>query len=180
MLMISALFASLMMYVAQSEQIMQKDIYRLGKLFPLAFATIILGMVGAAVTNTKLVGHWGIKRMLRFGIAMLAVADVLFIASVVVMGGTIPLPGFILAMMGHFYGFGLVMPNVNTLAMASYRHIAGTASALIGMVTSVSGVLLAQAVSSYYQKDLLAIASGFGLCLTLVLLAYWLSQKHHA
>ncbi len=43
MLMISALFASLMMYVAQSEQIMQKDIYRLGKLFPLAFATIVLG-----------------------------------------------------------------------------------------------------------------------------------------
>ncbi len=178
MLMISALFASLMMYVAQSEQIMQKDIYRLGRLFPLAFATIILGMVGAAVTNTRFVGHWGVKRMLRLGIVILIVTDVLFITAVVIMEGTIPLPGFILAIMGHFFGFGLVMPNANTLAMAPYQHIAGTASALIGMVTSVSGVLLAQAVSSYYQKDLFAIASGFGLCLTMVLLAYWLSQKH--
>lgn len=172
LIMISVMFGALMIYIGQAEQILQKDIYQLGRFFPFAFATIVIGMVIAAVTNARLVMRVGLHTILRTAIILITLTDTTFILATVLGGGHIPLWGFLLAMLVHFFSFGLIMPNINTLVLSPYHHIAGTASALIGMITSVVGLGIAQIFSLFYDASLYSMISGFAVCLACLILAY--------
>lgn len=177
LLMISMMFGGLMMYIGQAEQILQKDVYQLGKFFPFAFAAIVLGMMSAALTNAKIVMRIGLRTILRTALVMTVVTDVLFLLLTLAGSGHIPLWMFILILIVHFYSFGLLMPNLNTLALAPYHHIAGTASALIGMITSVVGLAIAQVFSQFYNGTLYAIVSGFVVCMVIMIAAYGMIPK---
>lgn len=171
LLMVSLLFGGLMSYIGQSEQILQKDVYQLGKYFPLAFAAVVLGMIAASVTKARVVMQLGMAKILFAALGIVTVADGVLFVSVLWDGGSVPLWWFIALLIVHFFGFGLAMPNLNALALEPYRHIAGTASALIGTLTSIIGVLLAHFVSGFFNGTLYAMA--FGLCGFSVLL--WLA-----
>ncbi|PID63851.1 MAG: MFS transporter [Gammaproteobacteria bacterium] len=172
LLMISMTFGGLMMYIGMAEQILQKDVYQLGAYFPFAFATIVLGMASASITNARLVMRLGLHSMLRIGLIIMVISDAVFLLATLQGDGFIPLGLFLLLFVTRFFGFGLMMPNLNTLAIADYHHLAGTASALIGMITSVTGVLLAQAVSSFFDGTLFVISYGFMACSVVLVMAF--------
>ncbi len=177
LVMIGLLFGGLMTYIGQAEQILQKDVYQLGKYFPLAFAIVILGMVGASVTNARLVMRLGMEKMVFAALGIIALADIILLISTLAGGGITALWWFIVLLVVHFFGFSLAMPNLNTLALAPYRHIAGMASALIGTLISIIGVMLAQFISSFFNGTLYAIVWGFAACTTVLWLAYWRLNK---
>lgn len=174
LLMITLLFASLMIYIGQAEQILQKDVYKLGELFPLAFAVIVLGMIAASVTNARLVMRIGMRRMILLSLTVLLINDVIFMLITLLMGGIMPLWLFLLLLTIHFFCFGLSTPNLNALALEHYQHIAGTASALIGTLTNIVGVFLAALISAFFAANLYAMAVGFMLCSMLL----WLLNRY--
>lgn len=181
LILISLLFGMLMTYVGLAEQILQKDIYHLGALFPLFFGLVVTGMLMASVINTRFVMRWGMVKMVTLALIILLFADSLLFVSVIASGGIIPLGLFIVLLMLHFLGFGLAMPNLNAMAMQPYRQIAGTASALIGTITTILGVLVAQLISHFFDGTLYCLGIGFfmgTLCLT-VLTSYLLKIRHH-
>lgn len=177
LVMISMMFGGLMMYIGQAEQILQKDIYQLGKLFPFAFAAVVLGMMGASLTNAKLVMRVGLRTILRTALVIMLLADGILFLLTLLGDGFVSLWVFIGFLMVRFFSFGLLMPNLNTLALAPYHHIAGTASALIGMITSIIGLTMAQIFSHFYNGTLYAIVSGFVACMLIAIAAYVLVPK---
>lgn len=177
LVMISMMFGGLMMYIGQAEQILQKDIYQLGKLFPFAFAAVVLGMMGASLTNAKLVMRVGLRAILRTALVIMLLADGILFLLTLLGDGFVSLWVFIGFLMVRFFSFGLLMPNLNTLALAPYHHIAGTASALIGMITSIIGLTMAQIFSHFYNGTLYAIVSGFVACMLITIAAYALIPK---
>lgn len=177
LVMISMMFGGLMMYIGQAEQILQKDIYQLGKLFPFAFAAVVLGMMGASLTNAKLVMRVGLRTILRTALVIMLLADGILFLLTLLGDGFVSLWVFIGFLMVRFFSFGLLMPNLNTLALAPYHHIAGTASALIGMITSIIGLTMAQIFSHFYNGTLYAIVSGFVACMLITIAAYALIPK---
>lgn len=177
LLMLSLLLAGLMTYIGLSEQVLQTDVYQLGELFPLAFATVIVGMVAASLTNARLVIRLDMKKMLFIGLTIIVAADTLLALSTWVGGGIISLPLFLTLLIVHFFGFGLVMPNINALILLPYKHISGTSSALIGTLTSVIGVLTAQFISSFFNGTLYALSLGFFTYMMLLWLTFLLQRK---
>jgi len=102
---------------------------------------------------------------------MLTVDTLMFIA-IWLGDGSISLWVFITFLIFHYFAFGLSMPNLNALVMAPYRHIAGTASSLIAMITTISGVVLAQIVGGFYNGDLMPLGVGYFVYAVLLWVSY--------
>lgn len=165
LVMISLLFGMLMTYVGLAEPILQTHIYQQGKLFPLLFGLVVTGMLVASLINTRFVMKAGMEKMVILALGILLITDSTLCFTVIAGEGVIPLWLFILLLILHFLGFGLAMPNLNALAMQPYQDIAGTASALIGTITTILGVLIAQLISAFFDKTTLySMGIGYIIC----------------
>src|SRR5262249_24690378 len=57
------MFGCVMGYVGSADQIFESDVYHLGKLFPLIFASVVVGQGVAAFLNSRLVRRLGTRRI---------------------------------------------------------------------------------------------------------------------
>ena len=163
----------LMTYLGSAQQIFETDIYKLGHLFPLAFAMIAICMGTASFTNSRLVKRLGMHRLSRFGMVGFTVMAAVLLAQAYVYGGRPPLLVFGLSMgLAHFL-LSLTMPNFNTLAMEPVGDIAGTASSFIGCVTTLMGAVIGGVIGEAYDGTIFPLACGYlglsSLCLLVLL-----------
>lgn len=155
-------------YVFSSQQIFT-EIYHLGRLFPLAFAAVAIGIAVAGFLNSRFVGRFGM-RVISHGalVAQVALAVVLLVAALT---DRLPLWLFMALAAANLFAFGLIFSNFSALAMEPQGHIAGTASSLFGSITTLFGIAIGAAIGQTYDGSLVpfAIGSLLGTVLALVI-----------
>jgi DHA1 family bicyclomycin/chloramphenicol resistance-like MFS transporter len=158
---------SLFAFVFSSQQIFT-EIYHLGRLFPLAFAAIAIGVAVAGFLNARFVGRLGM-RVISHGalVGYVAVGGIMLATAKLQM---LPLPLFMALAALMMFAFGLMFANFTALAMEPQGHIAGTASSLYGSITTLLGIGVGTVIGQDYDGTLLPFATGFFLC-TLAALA---------
>ncbi len=147
-------------YITASQQIFV-DVYDLGALFPVAFASIAIAIsLGTYITSRVVVLH-GMRRIshtmtLAFTLAAaaLAAAAELELASFWV---------FFVLLALTFSFFGLMTSNFNALAMEPVGRVAGSASALYGAVTASGGALLGGLIARAFDGTIVPFALGLAL-----------------
>jgi DHA1 family bicyclomycin/chloramphenicol resistance-like MFS transporter len=154
-------------FVFSSQQVFT-GIYRLGPWFPIAFASIAIGVAIAGFLNSRLVGRLGM-RVISHGALMLyvAVAGTMLLAESL---HALPLPLFMALSALMTFSFGMMFANFTALAMEPQGAIAGTASSLYGSITTLFGIAVGAAIGQSYDGTLVPFATGFFLC-TLTALA---------
>ncbi|HEY7381407.1 MAG TPA: multidrug effflux MFS transporter [Gaiella sp.] len=136
--------AAVFSYVAGSTFVLQ-EVYGLSaQAFSVAFAANALCQVIVAQTNGILIGRVPLRRMVGIGNAV-ALAGGLALLVVVLHGG-LGLVAILPCMALVFTPMGLIGANSMALAMADYPQVAGTASALVGVVGFTMGSLAAPLV----------------------------------
>lgn len=60
--------------------------------------------------------------------------------------------------------FGLIGANAGALAMEPLGHVAGTASSLQGVITTVGGALIGLGIGQQFDGTTLPFLAGFTLC----------------
>ena len=148
-------------FVFSSQQVFT-DIYKLGHYFPLAFATIAIGVALAGFFNSRFVGRLGM-RVISHG-ALVTFALVAVILLVAEKADVLALPLFMALSALMMFSFGLMMANFTALAMEPHGHIAGTASSLYGSVTTLLGIGGGMAIGQSYNGTLLPFSIGFFIC----------------
>jgi DHA1 family bicyclomycin/chloramphenicol resistance-like MFS transporter len=73
--------------------------------------------------------------------------------------------------------FGLIGANLGSLAMQEMGHIAGTASAVQGMIGTVGAALIGLAIGQAFNGTLLPLMTGLALASALALLIIWLTDR---
>lgn len=132
-------FGALFGFISSSEQVLAET-FKLGRLFPLAFACVAAALALATITNSRLVGRIGMRRLSHGALIAFTALNVVHAAVALTLGETIW--SFLAFTMAAFFMFGLMGPNFNALVMEPLGAIAGTASAAYGFATtSVSAVL---------------------------------------
>ncbi|MBV7435302.1 multidrug effflux MFS transporter [Cardiobacteriaceae bacterium TAE3-ERU3] len=159
--MLGMLFAMLMIYISQSEQIFQRDVYALGDLFPLIFGITASGMVLASLLNSKLVMRLGMHKMVHYALIAMLVSDTSMLFATMLFSGKMPLLLFVALLMVHMFCYSILMPNLNSLILEPHAKIAGTASALVGSVMTIIGVAIAHFISGLFNGTLYPIAIGY-------------------
>ena len=161
-------------YVLSSQQIFT-GIYGLGHYFPLAFATIAIGIAVAGFLNSRIVGRYGMRMISHTAlVGQLAIAIVMLIAA---LAGRLPLPFMMILATGNLFAFGLIFSNFSALAMEPQGHIAGTASSLFGSVTTLIGIAVGSAIGQYFDGTLVPLATGALLSSGLALIVVIVVEK---
>jgi len=148
-------------YVFSSEQVFT-EIYHLGHYFPLAFATIAIGIALAGFLNSRLVIRLGMRVISHTALVIYAlVAAVMLVAASTHM---LPLALYMALSALALFTFGLMMSNFTALAMEPQGHIAGTASSLYGSITTLIGIGIGVTLGQLYDGTLLPFAIGSLIC----------------
>ena len=138
-------FGALFAYISGSAFVLQ-GIYGLSpQTYSLAFAMNGLGLIAASQVNARVVERVGpATRLLRRGIVCV-VASALALLVVVSIGGltvwAVLAPMFVIVS-----SLAFVLPNATALALADHASVAGTASALLGVIQFMVGAIAAPLV----------------------------------
>lgn len=155
-------------YISSAQQVFV-DWLGAGTNFPIYFAIIALVSGTASALNAALVVRLGMWLISTIGLAMLAVGS-LAAGTIIYLGvfeGNALLVFFIGWSMMLFFLSGLVFSNLNALAMEPMGHIAGTASAIIGAVSTLASILIAVPIGQMFNGTGLPLIFGVGTCATI-------------
>lgn len=151
------------------------EIYHLGHYFPLAFATIAVGIAIAGFLNARFVARVGMRVISHSALTgYVAVAAIMLAA---VLWASLPLWLFMVLSALMMFVFGLVFANFTALAMEPQGHIAGTASSLYGTLTTLIGIAIGYMIGQDYNGTLLPFASGFFICALAALAVVAVTEK---
>jgi DHA1 family bicyclomycin/chloramphenicol resistance-like MFS transporter len=157
---ITAMFGVFFSYLASSELIFD-EVFGLDDEFPVIFGGIAVIMGLAMYTNGRIVIRVGLSRLVR--IAMMGYVGVTAVlASLAWL--TDGQPGFwifALVLAASLVMHALLVPNMNSMAMVPMGQIAGTASAVIGTVSTAVGALVGSFIDRAYDGSVMPLSVAF-------------------
>lgn len=162
---IGAMFA----YIAGSPFVLE-EIYGVSpQVFSLVFGTNALGIVTAGQVSARLVGRLQPVTLMTAGVAISLTGGLTLLA--VVLAGGLGLVGVLPALFLVVASVGLVMPNATALALVNHARVAGSGSALLGLIQFIIGGAVAPLVGLGGSRTALPLALTIATLGTLALLA---------
>ena len=153
-------FAAFVVYLSSAEQVF-REIFHVGKLFPLYFAIMALAIGAASLVNARLVMRLGMHRLITRAIAALAGFSLLYVSIISAFPAAENLWLFLAWGVASFFSVGLVFGNVNALAMEPMGDNAGIAAAIIGAVSTVLAVAIGVPLGQLYNGSTWPLVAGF-------------------
>ena len=159
------LFSTLMLV-----QPIYDQVYDRAESFPFWFGVAALISGTSSLLNALLVVRLGMQRIVILALGLQIVLSGLMLGLGL---GDLPEPyGFVFFLMWQaslFFQVGLVMGNLNALAMEPLGHIAGMAASVIGAVSTVMAAMLASPIGLMFNGTITPL---IGAVLTLATLAF--------
>jgi DHA1 family bicyclomycin/chloramphenicol resistance-like MFS transporter len=157
-------------FIVSAQQIFV-DVFGLGVYFPLAFAAVAATMALSSFINSRLVGRLGMRRISHAAVVIFTALSgtLLVLASL----DALKLWMFMLLIAGIMFLLGMVFSNFNALAMEPQGSVAGTASSLIGSITTVMAASFGHVTGQSYDGTAVPLGTAYlslGLATLLIIL----------
>lgn len=164
--------AGLYAYLAGSSFVMQ-EIYGLSqKEYGLAFAFIASALILATQLNRLLLKRWSMVKISKTANIFQALVGVAMIISV--MSGIINLTLLLGLIFCYLLCQGFIFPNTSAMALAPFKHNAGSASALFGCIQMGVGALTSALVSIFHNDTQLPMIFVMAACGIIAMLIHFL------
>ncbi len=137
-------FGALFAYISGSSFVLQGIYGASPQLFSLMFGINGLGLVAASQVNARVVERFGPAVLLRRGLGAIALSALALLA--VVTQGELGVWAVLVPMFVVLSSLAFVLPNATALALADHAHVAGSASALLGVIQFLVGAFAAPLV----------------------------------
>ena len=174
----SLAFGQLMSYINSAQQVFA-DTLGAGTRFPVYFAAIALLSGVSGFINARVVMRLGMRPLARLAFASQAVIAGAFwlawhfgLIDRLPAGTTLAL--FVAWSVTLFFMNGMTFGNITALAMEPLGHVAGTASAVLGALSSVLAMVIAVPVGLAFDGTPRALLLGVALCSAA---AFWLIHR---
>ncbi len=171
------IFGAFLAYLSSAQQIFQEQ-YGLGRLFPLYFALLSLGLGSASFLNARLVMRYGMRTLSRSALLAISGLSLIFWPVAYALAGQPPLWELMLYFLISFFCIGILFGNLNAMAMEPLGHIAGVGAAVVGSLSTLISLLLGTLIGQGYNGTVLPLVGGF-LILSIASLAvmHWAEQS---
>jgi DHA1 family bicyclomycin/chloramphenicol resistance-like MFS transporter len=156
-------FSALVAYISSIQQIVF-DAFHEGRFIGLVFASIAAPMALASWLNSRIVGRFGLRRVGHS--AALAFAIVTAVHAGVALAGYETLWTFIGLQGLTMACFAFTSSNLGTLAMEHMAPIAGTASSVQGVVSTVGAAAIGFLIGQQFDGTPLPFVLGTAACAT--------------
>lgn len=158
------LFGMMTSYLSSFELILHGTYHR-ASWFPVLFGAVGVLLAGASLASARMVRLLGMVTLLR-RVSWLGVLTSGVFLAVAFAGDGVPPLWLLMVLLSSVIPVvqGLI-PNANTLAMQPVPHVAGTASALIGTITTGGGAAIGMIVTTVYDGTARPMAIGLAVCM---------------
>ena len=166
---------ALFTFLAAGTFVLQEGLGVTTRNFGFMFAGVMLGFVAGATLAGIYSPKLGIDKSILLGLVLATIGGAMMLVLWLV--GISHWAAIILPMTGLMFGMGILRPNSIAGSMASFRHVAGSASALIGFFQMAAGATagLLLLLLPYHPGDvmpiLVAVYPGLSLLIFVLLRA---------
>jgi DHA1 family bicyclomycin/chloramphenicol resistance-like MFS transporter len=169
-------FGAFISYLASSE-LLWREVYDRGDQFPLIFGGLAAVIGLAMFANGTVVQRVGARRIIHGALfAYVATAGLGLLVALV--SGGVPNFWLFLVILGlPLFAHGLLIPNINSVAMAPLGAVAGTASAIIGAFGLLVGSAIGLVIDRMFNGTVIPMIGGFFVGSVLALLVITVSEK---
>jgi DHA1 family bicyclomycin/chloramphenicol resistance-like MFS transporter len=172
---LTLLMGALFSFINSIQQIVF-DVFGAGHLIALVFALIAGPMALSSYANSKLVMRIGSRRLLLIALTGFTGVAALHLTVAELIGENLWM--FVLLQASTMVFFGMIGANAGALAMEPLGHVAGTASSLQGVITTIGGALIGLATGQHFNGTTLPFLIGFTSCgFAALLMAVWANRS---
>jgi MFS transporter, DHA1 family, multidrug resistance protein len=168
------LFGAMFGFISASQQIFV-EIYGLGPYFPVAFAVMASTIAIAQFINSRVVRHFGMRRISHTAILVYLTMAVIWASFA--LAGPVPFPIFFGLLLVIQFFFGWAASNMNSLSMEPLGQVAGTAASVFGFTQTVGGALIGTYIGQHYNGTLAPNALGYAGMGLAVLICVLIAEK---
>lgn len=161
-------------YVVSVQQVFG-EVYGLGDWLPLAFAATAAGIAVANFGNSYFVRRFGMRRISHGAMIIFTVLSA--VGFSVALGGTPPFVTAYILFTILLMMFALIATNFTAIALEPMGHLAGTATAVSGFVSTTGGALLGGVIGQMFNGTIQPILGGFALFGALTILSTLWAEK---
>lgn len=154
------IFAILIGYLNSAQQIFQVY-YDAAEHFPIYFGIIALSLGVASLLNSYIVRYLGMHKICHYSLIALILISATFATLVLFSAQQVPFWQFMVYAITTFFFLGLLFGNLNAIAMEPMGHIAGVASATIGVLSSGLSLIIGTIIGQLYNDSLLPVIFSF-------------------
>ncbi|MEZ5690264.1 MAG: multidrug effflux MFS transporter [Rickettsiales bacterium] len=140
------------------QQIFQVQ-YKVGDMFAVYFGLQALAFGAASFVNYRLVDRFGMRYLCIFATSFIVFISLSFLILIAITDATFIM--YFLYGMFLLFSIGILFGNLNAIAMEPMGHIAGMASAIIGCISTIIGILFGTVIGQMYDGSLTPIIAGF-------------------
>jgi len=162
-------FSAFLGYLSTSQQIFQNQ-YHLGKLFPLYFGALAISVGCASLVNAKWVMRFGMRTMSTYALLTICLVSLVFFMVAYPVNGQPPLWQLMVYLSIVLFCFGILMGNLNGLAMEPLGKMAGLGASLVGAISTFVAVPFGTVIGQSYNQSILPLILGFAFFSALSLL----------
>jgi MFS transporter, DHA1 family, multidrug resistance protein len=168
------IFGPFIFYLSSAQQLFQKT-YGLGQWFPLYFAGLAFALGLSSFINGKQVMKYGMHRMVRLGLSLMTTTSLLFLFIAWWFNGLPVLWATTIYMLMTFFCIGLLLGNLNALAMEPLGHIAGIGAAVVGSLSTFISATLAVIIGQQFNETVHLLVISFSIAgLATIVLMQWI------
>ncbi len=165
-------FGGMLAFLSSAQQIFAEQ-YGLGDRFPLYFAALASSLGVASLLNATLVDRFGMEALSTWALRVSTTLSIGFAVLVVALHGRPPLTAFVGYFVIVFFCNGLMFGNFNAIAMEPMGHIAGSAAAVIGALTSLVSVVIGTPIGRAYDGTVTPLVAGMAIVTACALVITW-------
>jgi len=158
---VTIIFSALVAYISSIQQIIF-DAFHEGRFIGLVFAAIAAPMALASWTNSRIVGRFGLRRVGHSAAAALVLVTAAHAALALAGGET--LLSFVVLQGLTMSCFALASSNLSTLAMEHMAPIAGTASSVQGVVSTLGAAAIGFFIGQQFDGTATPFVVGTAVC----------------
>ena len=170
------LIGALISYVSMMPQIFG-SVFHHASWMPTMFALCAGSMGIASLLNSRIVEHYGMRRISHLALMCYLAATAVHLA--VALMGFESVTSFVVLQSMSMGSFALVAPNFGALAMEPLGAVAGVGASVQGFVTTCGGAVVASAIGRQFADSTVALTGGALVCGLLCLLVVLIGERGH-
>ncbi len=155
----TAVFGFFASYLASSELIIN-NVFGMGRWFTAVFSGFAALLAVAVYVNNKLLNTLQLRTLLRMAFGGFTAVAIAFAAMALATDGVPPFWLFVAMLAPLLLVQGLLLPNLNAAALIPMGSVAGTASAMIGMISILGGSIIGSFIDRAFDGTIIPIALG--------------------
>ena len=144
-------------YIMSAEQI-YREFFNVGEQFVLYFALAAASIGIASVLNARLVKYFDLEKICFYALLSMIITSGLI--CIINSDNSLSLMSFMIALSAIFFCFGLLMGNMNAIALKPLGHIAGLANSTISFISGCIALLIGSFIGGLFNMSVQPLMFG--------------------